>query len=539
MSSSSMIVKSSVWSFAGQLATKFFSFIYTILIARMLLPEELGAFYLALSIISVLFIFTDLGIDYSLARYVPYLYGKKKFGKLKDLIKLGYFGGAFSTIIFASLVFLLAQGISTFVNAPQIAPAIRILSAYLFFDELFIVAKGILRGRKKIRDISFLDALQSIAKLLLTIPLILLMGGTAQVLALGFLFSFMFIVPFGIYLAHREVRAIPAESYSPSVKERVGFIKEIISFGMVTSVIVALWFAVQYMDRIMMSYFNVPLSDIGIYSIAIGLANLIIIFPSSINSIFFPLISELFGMGKKEEMEKIIQTSIKWTVSFMLPIILVLIAFSDGLLRMFYGSAYGAGWVVLVLFSIGIFIKSTFSICSSTIAAMRRLDIEIIIAIASCATNAVLNLFLIPAWGMNGAAFASLLSFLVYSILVTYYFRKKFSFSFSKDMHKPILAGLLAIGLIFIMKSQLVSIVNNNFLGLAAGLSQDQALNEIAQQLIKLAAFGILFIFSAVLYLSILILLKFFGEEEKKVFAAGLRKMKVPEKYILDVQNML
>jgi O-antigen/teichoic acid export membrane protein len=84
------IAKGSFWSLIGNVSTNFISFFYVILIARAVSQDDLGLFYLSLSVVTFMSVFTNLGVSNSLARYVPYFEGKNEPGKIKILLKSGY-----------------------------------------------------------------------------------------------------------------------------------------------------------------------------------------------------------------------------------------------------------------------------------------------------------------------------------------------------------------------------------------------------------------------------------------------------------------
>ncbi len=531
MSAKSLIAKSSLWSFGGQVFAKLFSFIYTVIIARLLFPEDIGAFYLALSVINITFIFTDLGIDYSLTRYVPYLFGKKELGKLKFLTKLSYFGGGLLTLVCSSAVFFFSDGIASLVNSPAISPPIRILAIYLFVNEIYIVTSGILRGRKMIKETAVITSFQSFAKLLFTILLIYYFGAGPDALAAGFLVSFAVALPLGIRWALKEIKKWQQTEIKLTIKEKISFSREIVHFGLVTSMIIALWAIVQHTDKIMLGYFELPLSEIGIYSIALGLANLALIFPTSINNIFLPLASELFGKGEKKELSRIITTSVKWMVVVMLPIVLLMTIFSDSLLRMFYGEIYAPGWIVFSLFTVGLFIRSVFSICGNTIVAMRRLDVQFKIMVAAAVSNIVLNLLFIPELGINGAALASFISFLISSLMMFYYSRGLFDFRFPKESYRPLAAGLVAFVLLYLTRPYIAGFISQvpvyAIEGFVGGLGA-----SVVSKLVKLAIFGIMFFLTTALYLALLIVSRSFSDDELTLLEKGLRKARIPAKYI-------
>jgi len=533
MTTGATIAKGSFWILSSAIMTKLISFIYTIIIARLLLPDEIGSFYLALSIIGILYIFTDLGLIYSLSRYVPYLYGREEFGKLRKLVKLCYLGGGALTFIFSVIVFLLSGFMAQMVGQPAVAPLLQILSVWLLVKEMDEVSRGILNGRKRMRETQGLDVVQNFVKLVLTVIAFYVLGFNAAALSAGFLLSFMVIVPPGAYFAWQEIKTWKKDEIRQTTAEQISLGKEVVTFGLVVTLIASLWTVIQYTDRIMLGYLaEDALNKIAVYSIALGLANLILIFPSGISGIFFPVVSELFGKNDINEMNRILKTSMKWTAILMVPLALIMGVFADSLLMLFYGETYGQGAIVLVLFIAGLFIRSLFYLPQLILSAMRRLDVELKAAGAAAVANVILNFLLIPMLGIDGAALASMLSFAIVSAMIFYYSTRIFAFTFPKETYKPLLGGMAALAVILFMKEHIIILMNNYVSFIQIGASAGQISDEIMQQLVKLAIFGLLFLFSVLVYLIALLLLKSFGEEEITLLEAGLRRARVPEKYV-------
>ena len=73
------VLKNSIWVFLLAALTKIGGLVFTILLARFLLPEGFGTFSLVLAIVFIIIAFGDFGIDRALMVFFP----KEK--KTKDL----------------------------------------------------------------------------------------------------------------------------------------------------------------------------------------------------------------------------------------------------------------------------------------------------------------------------------------------------------------------------------------------------------------------------------------------------------------------
>jgi O-antigen/teichoic acid export membrane protein len=102
MSIISTLAKGTAWMLISAVVVKFSGWMYYVIIARLVTPEEIGMFYLAFSIISMIVIFSNLGLGSStVVRYVPYYAGKRYFNHIREVVKISaLFGTVFSTICF-------------------------------------------------------------------------------------------------------------------------------------------------------------------------------------------------------------------------------------------------------------------------------------------------------------------------------------------------------------------------------------------------------------------------------------------------------
>lgn len=523
MESEKLILKTSAWSFLGQISVKVFSFIYTVLLARFFTSEDVGTFYLALSVSSMLFIFTDLGLDYVISRYVPYLLGKNEPRKLDFLLKLTYFGGGALTILFSILTFIFSPNIAQFLNSPTIDIPLKVLSVYLFVNEILAINNGVLRGTKNIAKVNILSSVQGFIKLLLLIPLAYLFGFNSYSISLGFVISFAIIIPLSFFYIYPNLIDFGkrSESSAPLTDSQKGsFSKEVIIFGLSTAFVVALSALLQYLDVLMLGYFNFPKSEIAIYSIAVGLANLLLIFPTSLSSVFLPLISELYGKENFDEMKRITSTTVKWTALSTFPIMILFAVFGKDLLSSLYGSQYGEGNLVLTIFSIGLFIKSIFLIYSSIIVATRKIKSQLTIAICSALVNVILNVFLIPSFGIMGATFATTFSILIYGIVTFIEAKGLFKLDFP-NLISPLFCALISASILLILHNQfhsLIPIFNSTFASL-----------PFVEKISAFLFMGISFFITSLIYISLLILFKSLSDSELLLLESTLNRLRFPK----------
>jgi len=211
-----------------------------------------------------------------------------------------------------------------------------------------------------------------------------------------------------------------------------------------------------------------------------------------------------------------------------------LIAFPSEILGMIYGQNYASGGIALMVLSVGMFVRAMSTVHGTLLASRRIVSVEIGAAILAMAVNVTLNWILIPSYGMAGAAFASAASFLAVSGLLVYYSKKIANFGFNAEFLRPINAGFVALIVLVIAKDQVLSMTENVSTLIPEGTDVG---GMILQKLAKLIIFGALFLLACIIYGLILLITKGFGKQDFELLSAALKKSKVPEAWLENVQN--
>jgi len=128
------VLRNSLYSFGTNLIAKVGGLIFTILIARIFLPELFGLYSLVLSIILTIATFTDLGINTTLSRYLSESLAKKEKepearSRFRFLLRLK----VILSFIISAILFLFSSFISNFIfHKPELTAPLQIGALYLF-----------------------------------------------------------------------------------------------------------------------------------------------------------------------------------------------------------------------------------------------------------------------------------------------------------------------------------------------------------------------------------------------------------------------
>ena len=185
-------------------------------------------------------------------------------------------------------------------------------------------------------------------------------------------------------------------------------------------------FVMAWTDKLMIGNMLDP-ESVAIYGVAFRFSMIVSITLMAVNSIAAPKFAEKFAMNDTNSMAKIaIQSSklIFWTTLPFAAILLIFPKFFMGL----YGLEFLVGFDVLRLLIIGRLINAFSGSVGNLMQMSGQQNSYMSILIIGAIINIGLNLLLIPKYGIDGAAYASIVSMSFWNLSMVYMVKKKFGF---------------------------------------------------------------------------------------------------------------
>jgi len=536
MSTAKIIAKGSAWMLVATFIVKFLGFIYLIILARTVPEKEIGMFFLVLSVISIVGLFSDFGLGIgAVARYVPFYAGKEKFNHVRKVLKISLSAGTIFSIICTAFVILFANDLASFFGNPNLVPIFYIMAFHFLISNVYSTAYGFLQGRKLPNFVSYLVSVRDVSKVTLTLIFLFLIGFNAEGITVGYILAYLFTAVIGGYWLLKEYNLLPR---SHEEANYFSLLKDMVPFGLTLVFISSMGMINTYTDRIMLGYFfpgEVGEAMVGIYTMVIGFAMLINIFGGAIGTIFSPLITEFWSKKDVSRINKTTITVIRWLSLTTLPLLLAMLIFPKQILTIIYGQDYAIGHIVLMIYSIGLFIYLFSQPSQWILAAMKRLDVTRKIIAVGATINVILNFIFIPKYGINGAALTSAISLTIMTILFLKQ-SKITNVQIPKDIYKPIIAGLITIILLFFLKPYMGEILRTIIPSL---IQPTDIISEIIEKLLKIIVLGILVSTAFLIYLIFLIQLKAFHKEDVEILSGAMRRLKIPKRWISITERVL
>lgn len=430
--------------FFGMVIGKILGYFYTIFVAR-LGAEQFGLLNLGFSVVSLLSIIAVLGLDQGILRYIPFYSARNDKRKVKGALLSSLFIALPLSILFALLVFIFSNQISTsFFHNIALAPLLRIFSFMIPLSTIGSILLASFRAFQRVEyEVGLKEITEKAIRLLATLLLVFFGFGVIGA-TYSYLISAVIVFVLAIFILEKKVFPI----FARRIKAKY-YAKELLSYSiplLLTSVLV---FVIVWIDTLMLGYFRTA-SEVGIYNAAHPTAALMFVLPTALISLFLPIITGLYSQKKHEQIKQLYKRVSKWIFLVSFPLFLVMIVFSRQIITIIFGNEYAAAATPLAILVFGYLLYSMSYTSSNILSMVKKTKLIFYINLIFAGSNILLNFLLIPRFGVNGAAIATTISYILGSLLYIFFgFNITKTYPFDKSFFKSFIAGLISIVSVF------------------------------------------------------------------------------------------
>ncbi|PNR91846.1 hypothetical protein HWHPT5561_06640 [Petrotoga sp. HWH.PT.55.6.1] len=161
-------------------------------------------------------------------------------------------------------------------------------------------------------------------------------------------------------------------------------------------------------DQYMIGYMR-GATEVGIYRIALQFGTFSSMALIAVNTVFAPLISNLFHDNRISDLSNMYKLTTKWITAINLMIFGMILVFSEDIMHL-AGEEFMAGSVALILVCLGQIINSIVGSVGMLNIMTGHPQLNLIASGIGMTSNVALNLLLIKPLGVNGAAIATAVS---------------------------------------------------------------------------------------------------------------------------------
>jgi len=437
------IAKETTITFSGMLYGNINRYIYTALLARWVGIEYLGIYSLANAIMLIGEVIAKMGLETGVMRFISQLDNQKENIQIQKII----YSSLKMTIIFSIgilIIIIIASKslVSLFNGAPLLRVVIIIFACIIPFNAITLVSAYATQGFKLLK--------YKVITTQVINPTILLIS---MVIAYRyFSLESVIIIPMvcvaiiGCLIILFLLKNISRIQFRKVVFAAID--KDLFKFSFPLMFVAILQTIMHWMDILMLGYFTDPIS-VGLYHPAARTAGLLQAVLLSFLSIYAPMISQLYAKKDSTAMSSLYKLVSRWLMTFSIPIAIIFISFSNKIMLLF-GIEYISSANILIVLTLATFFQTISGAAGPILSMAGYTKIVFWNSMIAFILNIILNIILIPQYGIIGAAWATFISLLIIGVLRIIEVKKILGLSmYNYKLLKPILAGFITY--VFIM----------------------------------------------------------------------------------------
>ncbi|OGF47331.1 MAG: hypothetical protein A2452_13140 [Candidatus Firestonebacteria bacterium RIFOXYC2_FULL_39_67] len=408
MEQKKFIARNSVAIFATRIAAAGINLLTGIILARELGPIGRGEYALIILLPGLLSLASDLGIGSANIFFV----GKKKYSYSE--IFSGSIVMAFCLSIIAIIISWMVMDTLHplfFKNIP-----VKVLRLVCLITPFMLVngyTTNILVGMLKIKYVNLNSMLQAVLMLSLSyFLLVVLKTGVYGAVAVWGVTQFILMVVTVMIFLHFEPKG-----FSFSFKREM--IKDTVSFGVKGYLSNLASFFNYRIDMFLVSFF-LSAAAVGHYAVSVAIAEMVWYIPNSMATVFYPVVTK---SGKKDA-GKITGVVTRQMLLITALVCLFILFTGKYIILTFFGKDFASSVWPFILLLPGILSISLAKILSGYFCGIGKPEIPMAASVISFVSNVTINLFLIPKYGIAGAALTSAVSYTLEAIILLFYYTR-------------------------------------------------------------------------------------------------------------------
>ncbi|WP_455449626.1 flippase [Natrinema thermotolerans] len=391
----------------GTILSMFSGFLFRLINARYLTTDQFGLVVLGISLVNIASIPCLFGLNQGVVRYIA----AEKNEQYRDTYVTV---SILTVVVLGGIAGLLGFIFKDTIKNEFFGGAAPDLLLYIFLCTVPIFALlkltgGILRGEMNSKGFVQISKIIRPGSKLILAGIAVFIFGTSTSVAIAFFASTLFTISAGLYL-------IWVEGWRPQIN-RSAKITQLYRFSLPLLISSSIFILLSYFDKLLIGYYQSP-DHVAIYEVAVTIASLLGLFRSAFGFLLYPKLTEQLANGNESIIAPMYQQTTKWILGLTTPAFAAL-AFRPDLLIFLFGEQYEVAEIkpLLVFLGFGLFLNAVSGPNGEAMLGFGRSKSVLIYNTIAVSINFVLNIMLIPRYGLVGAAIASLLGYTSMNIL--------------------------------------------------------------------------------------------------------------------------
>jgi O-antigen/teichoic acid export membrane protein len=423
-----------------------------LLTRELLSPTAFGNLYFSISVLTVISSFAILGVPKSAARYVNE-YSETDPTQIRHILRRALLAIG---LLVGTVSLALAVGhdrLAGLLNSPDIALLLLFGPTYVAGYALHNLFLSLCQGFNRIAWSASLNALSGIGRLVFVVAFVAL-GFDVLGAFLGYVAGFVLSMLVGAALLYRY-HYLP---YGEAPRMEAGLTRRLVEYSLPLTLTKGAGVLDKRVDIILVGYFLTPVA-VGFYVVAKQVSELLSVPASSLGYTVSPALGKREALDESDRGARLYERALRYVLVFYIPACVGLVLVADPAIPLIFGPDYAGAVIVVQVMSGFVLVNGVNKVTSDGLDYLGLARERAVMKSATAGGNFVLNLLLIPAFGVVGAAVATVATYTVYTLGNVYFIHRAFSLRLAAIARITAVVTViaLAMGLTVVLARPLIS----------------------------------------------------------------------------------
>jgi O-antigen/teichoic acid export membrane protein len=439
-----IILKGAGLAAIGMMFSKFITYLYRALVGRMLGPEAYGQLNTGMMVLGIITVLSGASVTgNAVGKFVPQYRANEEKAKIKGLIIAMLEFSLTTSFILGIITFLSAEFLAKQIfDNTQLIPVIQVMGMlgvlsrpYNIFIETTV---GFNTTKYRVITTHFF---QNIVQLAVTATL-LFAGFNIMGAVWGWAAGLLSSLILAFYFMEKKFGPILLSDIKPDYNR-----KEVYKYSYPLMASSFIGVAMGWMDTAFLGYF-LDQSSVGLYNAAYPIALLLTLPDSALGMLSLENLSEMDAEDKDKS--TVIKTMNHWIFALTLPAFLLMVLFPEKILEILFGNQFTGAALALIILAFGNLTEGATGKINDILKSKGITKVLLYNTALNLFLNLALNLYLIPRYGITGAAIATASSTIFVNIILISegWLMAKIN-PFTKTMAKTLTSGLISLTVIY------------------------------------------------------------------------------------------
>lgn len=396
------LARSGSLTFAFVVTGAVLAFTATLVVSNASGAAAAGQFFQVVALLAIATTLSTFGADTGLVRAVPALTARGRAGGIPEVLRIA----GRPVLVLATAVAgatALAVAVPGLVPVPaEVRSAVLLATPFLVLGAAMNLAFGALRGLHRVPTFSFLQNVLLPCLRVLAVVAVVALGGGLLSLTAAWTVPVLVVAVVAVALVRRAVTAPADPAAAPEeVRERSRAFWSFASARGVTAVVEAL---LEWLDVLLVAFFLGPAAA-GVYGVVNRCIRVGTMLDHTARIVTGPSISAALAVGDVATARSVFTRTTAVLVAGAWPFYLTLVVFGPAVLS-FFGEGFDSGYPALLVIASAMLLAVSAGGVQSLLLMAGRSRWQLLNKSAALAVAVALNLWLIPQWGLVGAATA-------------------------------------------------------------------------------------------------------------------------------------